>query len=55
MLMLTAINRLQVCLERGCTIKYQDEAWWLFERNGEGYISGKSLYNLIENIGKEAI
>lgn len=32
------------------TIDYQDEEWWLFDKTGEGLISGKSLRSLCINI-----
>ena len=41
---------LQMYLEQGCEIKYQDDKWWLFSREGEGIEGGDSLYNLIENM-----
>lgn len=40
---------LQMYLEQGCTIKYQNDKWWLFAQDGNGIQSGESLYDLIQN------
>jgi hypothetical protein len=41
---------LQRLFREGHTITEQDDRWWLFDRNGEGVISGLSVRDLCVNI-----
>lgn len=45
--MLATIERLW---KAGCVTKEQDGMWWLFDKHGEGIVSGLSLKDLCENI-----
>jgi len=41
---------LESLLQRGCTIQEQDDRWWLFDKDGEGVISGQTLRDMCVNL-----
>ena len=45
-----SLDLLQVRLEAGCEIKYQDGMWCLFDRDGESVISGVTVREMIINL-----
>ncbi len=36
-------------------IDWQDGEWWLFQHSGDGVISGKTIQELLENLGDFSI
>ena len=42
-----AIDLLEARLERGNYLKKLDGEWWLFVKNGEGVVNGKTLRDIL--------
>jgi len=45
-----ALDLLQARLENYATIEYQDWEWHLFDRDGEGICSGKTIREMVLNL-----
>lgn len=37
-------------LSNGAKIKWQDELWWVFDKNGDGLYCGSTIRKLLVNI-----
>jgi hypothetical protein len=46
-----ALDLLQTRLEQGANISESDGVWWLFDKGGEGIVGGKTLLEMINNLG----
>lgn len=45
-----SVDLLQARLEAGCEIAHQDGTWHLFDKDGEGVTSGRSLRDILLNL-----
>lgn len=47
---MTGIDRLQEYIDQDAYILLQDGEYWLFDKNGEGIVSGANLRRLLINL-----
>lgn len=47
---MTGIDRLQEYIDQDAYILLQDGEYWLFDKNGEGIVSGVNLRRLLINL-----
>lgn len=52
-LLFIGISQLELYLKDGVELCFQDDEWWLFDEDGEGIISGRTLETLIKRLTED--